>query len=506
MEEPPGFKWQRVFKRSMVCSIASGRCCATTRHKTGFILQRPPGTKERVYTGTLSQGPSCSCLFSAPAAYHRASISGPARSFAHGHSRTTTDLLAPTMTGLDDVPDSTDWLATPVPGLGAVESALRCQICKDFYTTPMLTSCNHTFCSICIRRALAHDGKCPLCRASEQESKLRSNWSMEEVVGAFAKTRKALLDFTKQPPIAMASNAGSLTPKRRPDDDSLEEDQNRQSKRLRSSTRASKTRGAERTCEVARQEIDFAPYSEADGEFKDGLVQCPICLARMKEAQVSRHLDTGSCPGPPQPQTLDSSALASFPTGPALQSNSAPKPRPERISSLNYSMLKESQLRKRLADQGIPSGGSRAMAEKRHMEWVTIWNANCDSLNPRKKTELLQDLDVWERTLGSRAPTSSRSLHVGAQIKDKDFDHAGWSSKHDASFKDLIAKARKNKNQALQPSKENQAADGTPTPTTASEASEAICTPGRPIHDAVEMMAGDANPDTMVLPSRMDRV
>lgn len=332
---------------------------------------------------------------------------------------------------------------------------------------------------------------------------------MEEVVGAFAKTRKVLLDFSKQPPIAMPSDVGNITPKRRPDDDSLEEDQHRQSKRLRSSTRSSKTRGAERNSEVAREDIDHAPHPEPDAEFDDGLVACPICLARMKEAQVDGHLDK-SCPGSLQPQTRktsslqDSSPLASFPASSASQPNATPQRRPQRISSLNYSMLKEPQLRKRLADLGIPNGGSRAMAEKRHMEWVTIWNANCDSLHPRKKNELLQDLDVWERTLGSRAPTSSRSLHVGAQIKDKDFDPAGWSSKHDASFKDLIANARKNRNQALQPSREGQAATGTPTPTPASKASDAAGNPGRPIHDAVEMAPGDANPDAMVLPSRMN--
>lgn len=87
------------------------------------------------------------------------------------------------------------------------------------------------------------------------------------------------------------------------------------------------------------------------------------------------------------------------------------------------------------------------MLERRHKEWMTLWNANCDSLNPRRKVDLLHDLDVWERTLGSRAPTNSRSQNLGAQIKDKDFDAAGWAAKHDASFKDLVASAWQNKKQ-----------------------------------------------------------
>ena len=108
-------------------------------------------------------------------------------------------------------------------------------------------------------------------------------------------------------------------------------------------------------------------------------------------------------------------------------------------------MLKEPQLRKKLQELGISTAGSRQMLERRHKEWMTIWNANCDSLHPRRKADLLHDLDVWERTLGTRAPTSSRSIHLGTQIKDKDFDGAAWAAKHDTSFRDLIASARKNR-------------------------------------------------------------
>lgn len=72
-----------------------------------------------------------------------------------------------------------------------------------------------------------------------------------------------------------------------------------------------------------------------------------------------------------------------------------------------------------------------------------IWNANCDSARPRTKRELLQDLDTWERTQGGHAPNSSASVYQGAQVKDKDFDGAGWSTKHNDSFNDLIAQARR---------------------------------------------------------------
>ncbi|KAI0127165.1 DNA repair protein rad18 [Xylariales sp. AK1849] len=371
-----------------------------------------------------------------------------------------------------EITDSTDWLSTPLPGLAVVESALRCQVCKDFYKTPMLTSCNHTFCSICIRRALSNDGRCPLCRAGEQEMKLRSNWSMEETVLAFTKTRREVLDFAQRPPAVVAS---VTSPKRRQEDGDLGEQ--REAKRLRSSARLSASKGAQVTAEMARREADTPAASEPEQDLyiDDGLVACPICLTRMKEVKVDKHLDE-SCLGSPQPEShrrpRSRGQVSLTPTLPngfqTLSNQAAPSRNLERLPVMNYSMLKEPQLRKKLSELGISSAGNRPMLEKRHKEWMTIWNANCDSLRPRRKTELLHDLDTWERTLGTQAPVSSRSMRQGQQIKDKGFDQAAWSSKHDDSFKDLIASAKKNMAHA-----EKQVMEGMPSSTEQSDAPEA---------------------------------
>jgi E3 ubiquitin-protein ligase RAD18 len=101
-----------------------------------------------------------------------------------------------------DIPDSTDWLDTPLAGLARLESALRCQVCKDFFNNPVITSCCHTFCSLCIRRCLSAEGKCPVCRAADQELKLRRNWAVQELVDSFALTRSSVLDFAKTAVVA----------------------------------------------------------------------------------------------------------------------------------------------------------------------------------------------------------------------------------------------------------------------------------------------------------------
>ena len=159
-----------------------------------------------------------------------------------------------------DVPDSTDWLGTPLAGLVAVEQAFRCHVCKDFFNSPMLTSCNHTFCSICIRRCLSLEGKCPLCRASDQESKLRGNWALREAVDAFVQSRDEMLRFARTPTLAATSGSSKRKARDTVDDENVA----RQSKKSRTSERSKKTKAAEAVAVIARDEIEDTEDSDAD--------------------------------------------------------------------------------------------------------------------------------------------------------------------------------------------------------------------------------------------------
>lgn len=114
--------------------------------------------------------------------------------------------------------------------------------------------------------------------------------------------------------------------------------------------------------------------------------------------------------------------------------------KPERLPAINYSILKENVLRKKLKDLGIPNWGPRPLLQRRHTEWMNLWNANCDSKAPKSKWELLRELDAWERTQGGNANPSSHDSNN--TIMDKTFDKAAWSTSHDDDFKRLIANAR----------------------------------------------------------------
>ncbi len=166
----------------------------------------------------------------------------------------------------------------------------------------------------------------------------------------------------------------------------------------------------------------------------------------MRPWQVDKHIDT-SCPGEPRQQPKLSRGGAEFAprsfNNKKLQRPASPLKAPERLPSVSYSLLNDNMLRKKMGALGISTGGNRQLLERRHKEWVTIWNANCDSAHPKRMADLLHDLDGWERTLGGRAPTMSHSAIMGAQIKDKNFDASAWSANHDSSFRDLVASARK---------------------------------------------------------------
>ncbi|KAK0665268.1 putative postreplication repair E3 ubiquitin-protein ligase rad-18 [Cercophora samala] len=356
-----------------------------------------------------------------------------------------------------EVSDSTDWLGTPLVSLKPVEEAFRCHVCKDFFVTPMITSCNHTFCSVCIRRCLTADSKCPLCRKNDDMSKLRGNWALREAVDAFKEARDTLLKFARTP----VPTAPPKSPKRKAIEVDDSDDEFQESKRPRRSTRNRSAKGPAPSSQLTIEDSEGDLQESNDGEDEyvpepnDGLVACPICEQRMKEILVDRHLDT-SCPGEPQPQPKRTPKASRSIT--TLRSPSkkpaAPAKAPQRLATLQYSMVKDQALRKIMRDLGLSTAGSRTMLEARHREWLTLWNANCDSAHPKTRGALFQDLQAWERTIGTMAPTSSKAASTGAQIKDKDFDGGAWAAKHDASFKDLIANARRSRQMAEQKAKE----------------------------------------------------
>lgn len=157
---------------------------------------------------------------------------------------------------------------------------------------------------------------------------------------------------------------------------------------------------------------------------------------------------------------------------------------PERLPAINYSILKENVLRKKLRDQGIPNWGPRPLLQRRHTEWMNIWNANCDSKFPKSKRELLRELDAWERTQGGNAnPSSIDSTNA---IMGKSFNAVAWSSSHGDDFKRLIEDARKKSDAVHRPALQAPVASNEPemSPFPEQEEKRTILESGAPVRSS----------------------
>ncbi|KAL4931942.1 E3 ubiquitin-protein ligase RAD18 [Aspergillus undulatus] len=340
-----------------------------------------------------------------------------------------------------DIPDSTDWLDTPLTLLTPFESSLRCQVCKDFFDNPVITSCSHTFCSLCIRRCLSTEGKCPTCRSSDQELKLRRNWVVQELVEGFKNARPSVLE--------LARKATAVTGVGADQDDEVAERPATKKRKVEQGNGVdgavegvrtrSQSRGITRQAQAAPIEImdDIQDEEYIPG---DGLVACPGCSRRMKEEDVFSHLD--KCKGLEESKPAAPAAPTAF--GSLSYASQRPFPvttkPPERLPVINYSLLKDTVLRKKLKDLGIPNWGPRPLLQRRHTEWMNLWNANCDSKTPKPKRELLRELEIWERTQGGNSVTPTDPT---SSVMRKDFDKPAWSANYDNEFRQLIANARK---------------------------------------------------------------
>lgn len=341
-----------------------------------------------------------------------------------------------------DIADSSDWLKTPLEKLAQVDSSLRCRICKDFYKTPMITTCGHTFCSLCIRHSYSSDQKCPACRASGQTSQLKRNAVVEEIVEAFQNARPVALDFARN---ISSTTTKSTSPKRKAEL-IAEDDHDRPYKRTRSSSRRMESGEGNSHNTISLDDDkdgDYRPHSQATRsnsasnikQRAPDLVECPICGLFVKELDINPHIDNGCQPIAKPSPILRPQVMK--PSRSLQKTSASSKPIP--LPYISYNGMKETSLKKKLNELSIPSWGSKIEMQNRHTEWVAIWNANCDAKNPKSTRDLLTDLGKWEKTQGALAPKTST---MGLAIKDENFIKSSWGDDHKNDFEDLIKKAR----------------------------------------------------------------
>ena len=305
---------------------------------------------------------------------------------------------------------------------------------------------------------------------------------MQEVVATFMVARPTALDVARkaQEEITLSNRPGKRKRVAGGASHAIE-DAEKLERTTRSKSRklaASQTSEPEEVIEVDDSEDD-AEYQSEEQLSNDGLVECPLgCGKRMKIEAVEPHLDKCEDERRQEAKTRSRAPLRGL-GRPETSTKHEPRPQ-DRISELNYSLLKEQAMARKLREQGIPTWGSKQLMVSRHKEWVNLWNANCDSSYPRSKRELLNELDVWERTQGGKAPNVEGLVNG---VMRKDFDGAGWARKNQDDFSRLIADAKRKKNIPM------------PTPTSSKEETVIVSSGKSPARSEIPSSHDTAQPD-----------
>lgn len=327
-------------------------------------------------------------------------------------------------------------IATTLPTLSVLDDRCRCSVCKDYLQGPMMTLCGHTFCSLCIRRALNADGRCPSCRSLEEESKLRKNLMIEEIVEAFLPFRDSLMKY------APATDATDV-PETAQDDDFAEQPN------LEEPDLSARTTRSSRVTRAVANRLNTTTTSESRSrEPTTDLVACPICARKIQREKADAHANRcieGKASPPPSPSKngkgdlggqsryfVEESPGAESPNQTSTPSKVQQPPTMHRMAKLTYSALTDVKLRQKMAELGISTAGPRQQLQRRCTEYIAIWNSNLDSKQPKSKRELLQDLRAWDRAQ-AKPVTKFSNDEIDEQTKDGKFDD---------NFNDLIQQAK----------------------------------------------------------------
>ncbi|KAH9948102.1 hypothetical protein B0H21DRAFT_788628 [Amylocystis lapponica] len=362
-----------------------------------------------------------------------------------------------------DVQDPSDFPPQPLaPGLRQLDDALRCSICREFYEAPVMLTCGHCYCSLCIRSVLPDKPECPSCRQNASEIHLRKNPALEDAVKAWGSAREFVLRLSKD-------EAARRTSSPRPVVQADAPHMARKRKRGRSASDSS----GDQVQVVGRPSKHFTSISQvkgmpeahhepntqpgnihtSHGQDRD-IVLCPVCQQQVHHDMINQHLDskcqsetfTLSSHGGPaaskgrQKEQWSRLLNGGAPSSPSRKGKQRERARSESADSdpgylpkVNYDVLSAKMLQERLAEHGLPTTGHPAARTRRHAKWVMMWNANVDHAPAQRKTaeQLRRDLKKWEDEQKTKKQTVA--------------DTVAYQKANKAEFQHLIEAARPRK-------------------------------------------------------------
>nr|XP_057911667.1 E3 ubiquitin-protein ligase RAD18 isoform X2 [Doryrhamphus excisus] len=354
-----------------------------------------------------------------------------------------------------------------------IDALLRCPICFDFLNISMMTKCSHNFCSLCIRKFFSYKLQCPVCNVPATEQDLRNNRLLDDLVVSFRAIRQPLskTHFESSPiPPKNPASAKCKAPRdkgqkcsssvashffqKRPRTSPAKEKQTDGS--LDVQRRSARTRNAndadahlvtvkEEAMDVEEASIqgavsvkceDAAPHSistaeemphssSLSNEEKPAIkVECPVCSVGVSPHFINKHLDM---------------CLTSGEKKESLRSKSR---RP--MGKLVYNLMSLLELKRRLKECQLSVHGSRDQLIKRHKEFVHIYNAQCDSLNPKSAADIAKDVEANEKIRNQLQNKSKPVMVFSKNHSEEEIDevHSKYRKQHSSDFSRLVAQVR----------------------------------------------------------------
>ncbi|XP_008295091.1 E3 ubiquitin-protein ligase RAD18 [Stegastes partitus] len=374
------------------------------------------------------------------------------------------------------------------PGLAClknIEDLLRCPICFDFLNISMITKCSHNFCSLCIRKFLSYKLQCPVCNTQMTEPDLRNNRLLDDVVVHFQAARQQLSKVSfESPPISPKTPSSAVqckTPKDRGQkcntsvlshffqkksktppsketqrDGSVNQLGKIQTARTHNAKDADVHSGKAQLSVTVKEEpmeevdistkglmsvkqedatshsistgVEMAHSSSPSQDIKPVIkVDCPVCSVSVSPQFINQHLDACLTRGEKKE---------------SLRSSLGSSRRP--MAKLVYNLLSVHELKRRLKECHLSVQGSRDQLIKRHQDFVHIYNAQCDALNPKSAEDIAKEVELNEKRRNQLHGKTKPVMVFSKNQSEKEIDemHSNYRKQHSSDFSRLIAQVR----------------------------------------------------------------
>ncbi|KMQ87161.1 e3 ubiquitin-protein ligase rad18-like protein [Lasius niger] len=329
-------------------------------------------------------------------------------------------------------------LPTEYVELKHIDKLLQCGICYEYMDTSMITSCSHSYCSLCIRKYLHYKTQCPTCFEETFEKDLRKNKLLDEVIIHYLNFKDKLEKNFYQKEVLTV------------------EDKNFENVYSSSNFECKKTQNISDTNEILDKSFDspismtsnttprgqkdyqqnistpststefripsmFTPKRKGfQNEENYQPVTCPVCKVDVPQSNINKHLD----------DCLKRESTKDQPK------KSEPKRKP--LPKLVLSLMKDSVIRKRLKEFGLSSQGDRKALESRLQRYIILYNAECDKINPRPISELIKQCEEEENLEKKRLNINRNTEHNIIEQQRKKYLTANKDS-----FDQLIVKMKR---------------------------------------------------------------